>query len=95
MRLSKTNAGNWARHSTITGGGKWRFVANCASAEQAESVASAQRDKGRKIKIEQRGPEKWRVEAYIARHREVMIHATVAQCAAAGVRPGPCNLPPH
>lgn len=34
----------------------------------------------------------FRVEAYIAHSRQVMTHASAAECIAAGKKPGPCNL---
>ena len=51
MKLTQTNSGNWAKEVTITAGGKWCFVGNFATAEQAEAAAQTQRDQGRKVSV--------------------------------------------
>lgn len=133
--LTKTNSGNYAKEITKTAGGKWCFVGNFATLEQAEAAAQTQRDQGRKVEVTEeetsksgskkcheravakaineavdrglRGDELravaaaikplpvghgfYRVEAYICRRKQVMVHATREECLAAGKVPGRCN----
>ena len=105
MQLVKTHTGNHAKQVTITAGGKWRFCGNFATKEQADAAAAVHANKGRKISVTEEVTSKnqakkhnveigrifFRVEAYIEKKKQVMVHATAAECAAAGRSPGPMN----
>lgn len=89
MQLTRTRSGKLAKKTTITAGGKWRFVANRLSEDNARQDEAIQIAKGRKSRVTSQPASKsqakkynieigtpvWRVEAYIGKMREVMVHA--------------------
>lgn len=97
MKLKKTKSGNWAKETTLSAGGKWRKCTDRnVPLEVAEKFAAVQIAKGRKTEIRAARPcaddqPGFQVWAYISRGRQVMQHASSAECLAAGVSPGRCN----
>jgi hypothetical protein len=93
VRLTKTSGGSYGKAETISAGGKWRFCGFRPTTGNAEIFAQVHRDKGRKVKISPAASgHGYRIEAYIEKRRSIMVHASAAECIAAGVAPGPCNL---
>lgn len=105
MKLTKTNSGNFAKEITITRGGKWRFCGNFGTLEAAQVVEQIHAAKGRQTSLTEEvtsqnqakkhgvpeGRVFWRLEAYVTRTKQVMTHASAAECIVAGKTPGRCN----
>jgi len=95
--LTQTSGGNWSREVTISAGGKWRkCTQQNVPLAVAEHYAAVQIGKGRKTEIRpgnpcEDGQPGYQVWAYISRNRVVMVHASRAECEAAGKTPGKCN----